>query len=138
MDRQSANYDYVVMDNEAGMEHLSRRTTRDVDILLIVSDPTQRGIVAAQRVADLVDELEIDVKERFLIVNRFPGKELPPALQEAIDAVNAEFLGVVPYDPTMTEFEFTGRPLVELDENSAVYQSVREMFERVLARQLHQ
>jgi CO dehydrogenase maturation factor len=119
------------------MEHLSRRTTRDVDILLIVSDPTQRGIVAAQRVADLVDELEIDVKERFLIVNRFPGKELPPALQEAIDAVNAEFLGVVPYDPTMTEFEFTGRPLVELDENSPVYQSVREMFERVLARQLH-
>ena len=84
MDRISANYDFVVMDNEAGMEHLSRRTTRDVDILLIVSDPTQRGIVAAQRVADLVDELAITVKECFLIVNRLPGDELPAPLQDAV------------------------------------------------------
>lgn len=134
MDRISSQYDFVIMDNEAGLEHLSRRTTRDVDILLIVSDPTQRGIVAAQRVADLVDELAISVKDRYLIVNRFPGDELPPALQEAIAGVKAQFLGVVPYDITMTEFEFTGRPLVELDANSPVYQSVRGMFKRALAR----
>jgi CO dehydrogenase maturation factor len=133
MDRISTNYDYVVMDNEAGMEHLSRRTTRDVDILLIVSDPTQRGIVAAQRVADLVDELAIAVKHRYLIINRFPGDQLPPALQEAVDDVKADFLGVVPYDATLTEFEFTGRPLIDLDENSPVNQAVRAMFERVLA-----
>lgn len=134
MDRISTNYAYVVMDNEAGMEHLSRRTTRDVDILLIVSDPTQRGIVAAQRVADLVDELEINVKSRHLIVNRFPGENLPPALREAVAGVKAEFLGVVPYDVTLAEFEFTGRPLIELDGNSPVYQSVREMFKRALAQ----
>ena len=132
MDRTSANYPYVVMDNEAGLEHLSRRTTRDVDILLIVSDPTQRGIVAAQRVADLVEELEISVKKRCLIVNRFPGDALPSALAKAVDAVKAEFLGVVPYDVTMAEFEFTGRPLLELDRNSPVYRSVREMIKRVL------
>jgi CO dehydrogenase maturation factor len=132
MDRINASYDYVVMDNEAGMEHLSRRTTRDVDMLLIVSDPTQRGIVAARRVADLVDELEITVKNRYLIVNRFPGKELPPALLEAIHSVKAEFLGIVPYDATMAEFEFTGRPLVELDRDSPVYQSVRDIFKRAL------
>jgi CO dehydrogenase maturation factor len=136
MDRISAHYAYVVMDNEAGMEHLSRRTTRDVDILLIVSDATQRGIVAAQRVADLVDELEIAVENRYLIVNRFPGDQLPPALEEAIKDVKAEFLGVVPYDVTLAEFEFTGRPLVDLDKSSPVYQSVREMFERALARQV--
>jgi CO dehydrogenase maturation factor len=136
MDRISANYDFVVMDNEAGMEHLSRRTTRDVDILLIVSDPTQRGIVAAQRVADLVDELAITVEHRYLIVNRFPGQELPPPLQEAVDDVKAEFLGIVPYDVTLAEFEFTGRPLIELDANSPVYQSVRGMFERALKRRV--
>jgi CO dehydrogenase maturation factor len=134
MDRISLNYAYVVMDNEAGMEHLSRRTTRDVDVLLIVSDPTQRGIVAAQRVADLVDELEITIKNRYLIINRFPGDELPSALEKAVAGVKAEFLGVVPYDVTLTEFEFTGRPLVELDESSPVYQAVREMFERALRR----
>jgi len=136
MDRISANYDFVVMDNEAGMEHLSRRTTRDVDILLIVSDPTQRGIVAAQRVAELVDELAITVENRYLIVNRFPGQELPPPLQQAVDGVKAEFLGIVPYDVTLAEFEFTGRPLIELDDNSPVYQLVREMFERALKRRV--
>lgn len=134
MDRISKNYAYVVMDNEAGMEHMSRRTTRDVDILLIVSDPTQRGIVAAQRVADLVDELAITVKHRYLIVNRFPGAELPPAIEEGVNRVSAEFLGVVPYDVTLTEFEFTGRPLIELDGDSPVYHSVREMFKRALER----
>jgi CO dehydrogenase maturation factor len=132
MDRIGGSYDFVVMDNEAGMEHLSRRTTRDVDVLFIVSDPTQRGIVAARRMADLVDELEITVQDRYLIINRFPGAELPPALQEAVANVNATFLGVVPYDVTLTEFEFTGRPLIELDENSPVYQSVREMLKRTL------
>jgi CO dehydrogenase maturation factor len=133
MDRINANYDFVVMDNEAGLEHLSRRTTRDVDILLIVSDPTQRGIVAAQRVAELVDELEIEVGDRYLIINRFPGAELPPALKAAVDQVKAEYLGVVPYDATLTEFEFTGRPLIDLDGDSPVYQSVRRMFQRALA-----
>ncbi len=137
MDRMSANYPYVVMDNEAGLEHLSRRTTRDVDILLIVSDPTQRGIVAAQRVAELVDELEISVAQRYLIINRFPGTELPPALQQAIGQVKAEFLGIVPYDATLAEFEFTGRPLLELEASSPVYQAVRGMIERALAHQAH-
>jgi CO dehydrogenase maturation factor len=134
MDRISRSYDFVVMDNEAGLEHLSRRTTRDVDILFIVSDPTQRGIVAAQRVADLVDELAISVKSRYLIINRFPGDELPPALQEAVAGVKAEFLGVVPYDAALVEFEFTGRPLIELNGNSPVYRSVREMFKRAVAQ----
>jgi CO dehydrogenase maturation factor len=133
MDRISASYDFVVVDNEAGMEHLSRRTTRDVDVLFIVSDPTQRGVIAAQRVADLVDELEISIKDRYLILNRFPGKELPPALQKAIAAVKAEFLGIVPYDAKLAEFEFTGRPLIELDHDSSVYQTVREMLNRTLA-----
>lgn len=136
MDRMNANYDYVVMDNEAGMEHLSRRTTRDVDILFVVSDPTQRGIVAAQRIAELVDELEITVKGRYLIVNRFPGEDLPPALRDAVDKVEAEFLGIVPYDATLAEFEFTGRPLIELDEQSPVYQSVRRMLKHALAQQV--
>jgi CO dehydrogenase maturation factor len=133
MDRISASYDFVVVDNEAGMEHLSRRTTRDVDVLLIVSDPTQRGVVAAQRVADLVDELEINIKDRYLILNRFPGEELPPALQQSVAAVKAEFLGIVPYDVKLAEFEFTGRPLIELDQDSSVYQTVREMLNRTLA-----
>src|SRR5512138_616664 len=78
IDGLSRHYAYVVIDNEAGMEHLSRRTTRDVQHLLIVSDPTQRGLVAAQRIANMRKELDINIENAFLIINRlrseFPGE----------------------------------------------------------------
>ncbi|TET50979.1 MAG: carbon monoxide dehydrogenase, partial [Anaerolineales bacterium] len=69
LDSLSRNYDYVVMDNEAGMEHLSRRTTRDVDVLFLVSDPIMRGLVAAKQMAEMVPQLDIAVGRTYLIVN---------------------------------------------------------------------
>jgi CO dehydrogenase maturation factor len=131
IDTISKNYRYVVIDNEAGMEHLSRRTTRDVDYLLVVSDPTQRGIVAAERIGALSQELEINVENTYLILNRLNG-EMPPPLQERIDSMGIPFLGVVPADNTLTTFEFSGRPLVELGDDSPVYQAVAEMMENIL------
>ena len=70
IDSISSNYRYVVIDNEAGMEHLSRRTTRDVQHLLIISDPTQRGIVAAKRIADFRKDFDINIENAYLIINR--------------------------------------------------------------------
>ncbi len=131
LDRIAVNYDYVVMDNEAGMEHLSRRTTRDVDVLLLVTDPTQRGIIAAQRMAEMVPELDIGVGHVYLVVNRQRG-EMPAPLAEAIARTGLELIGTVPEDPAMAEFEFTGRPLVELPAEAAVYQAVREIAREVV------
>ena len=131
IDTLSKNYRYVVIDNEAGMEHLSRRTTRDVEHLLIVSDPTQRGIVAAERIAALRKELDINVENAYLILNRLPG-EIPDPLQERIDQLDIPLMGVVPADPEITTFEFSGRPLVELADSSPVYQAVREMMSEIL------
>ncbi len=131
LDRIAANYDYVVMDNEAGMEHLSRRTTRNVDYLLLVTDPTQRGLIAAQRMCEMVPELDIGVGRVYLVVNRLRG-EMPAPLAEAIVRIGMELLGTVPEDPAMAEFEFTGRPLVELPAKAAVYQAVREIARRTL------
>jgi CO dehydrogenase nickel-insertion accessory protein CooC1 len=85
-------------------------------------------------VAELVDELAISIEKRYVIVNRFAGNVLPQALEKAVKEVKAEFLGVVPYDATLAEFEFTGRPLIELDGSSPVYQTVRAMCKRALAR----
>lgn len=136
MDRIKKQYGYVVIDNEAGLEHLSRRTTRDVDILLIVTDPTQRGVIAAQRVVELADELDVHIDRRYLIVNRLSGSEMPPALQKAVDDLlngKVEFLGVVPYDANMAEFEFTGRPLIELDVDTPVYKTLKGMMRKVLS-----
>ena len=131
IDGISKSYRYVVIDNEAGMEHLSRRTTRDVDHLLVVSDPTQRGIVAAERIAGLRNELEINVENAYLILNRLTG-EMPIALKERIEKLNIPLLGVVPADEQMPEFEFAGRPLVEMGEDATIYQAVKAMMEQIL------
>jgi len=131
IDTISKNYAYVVIDNEAGMEHLSRRTTRDVEHLLIVSDPTQRGIMAAQRIADLRNELDIRVKNAYLIINRLTG-EMPQALHERIGSLDIPLLGVVPADDAIADFEFSGRPLVEMGDGSPIYQSVAVMMSEIL------
>src|SRR5208283_1225694 len=74
-DLLSEKYPYVVIDNEAGMEHLSRRTTHKVDVLIIVSDPTVKGVITAQRINNLVEELHLEVDRRVLIINRIIGHE---------------------------------------------------------------
>ena len=131
VDSMSKNYRYVVIDNEAGMEHLSRRTTRDVQHLLVVSDPTQRGLVAAQRIAGFRNELDIDIENAYLILNRLNGP-LPPELEEFIDKMDIPLLGVVPADQELASFEFSGRPLVDLGDDSPVYQKVAEMMGEIL------
>ncbi len=131
IDTISKNYRYIVIDNEAGMEHLSRRTTRDVQHLLIVSDPTQRGIVAAERIAAFRHDLDIRIENTYLIINRLPGA-MPPALEDKIKELDIPLLGVIPADSELANFEFTGRPLVELGENSPVFQAISGMMKQIL------
>ena len=131
IDAISKNYNYIVIDNEAGMEHLSRRTTRDVQHLLIVTDPTQRGIVAAERIAAFRHEMDIRIDNTYLILNRMFG-EIPEPLQERIDALDFPMVGVVPADSELTSMEFSGRPLVEIEDNSPVYQAVANMMGQIL------
>jgi CO dehydrogenase maturation factor len=131
IDGMSKHYAYVVIDNEAGMEHLSRRTTRDVQHLFIVSDPTQRGLVAAQRIADMREELDINIENAYLIVNRLSG-EMHPELKAFTGKMNVPLLGTIPADDALAEFEFSGKPLVELGDESPVYQAVEGMMRQVL------
>jgi CO dehydrogenase maturation factor len=131
IDSIGGGYGYVVIDNEAGMEHLSRRTTRDVQHLLVVSDPTQRGIVAAERIAALRNDLDVSIENAYLIVNRLAG-EMPAALAERIARLDIPLLGTIPEMPGMAEFEYAGRPLVEMDEESPVYAAMAGMLEGIL------
>jgi CO dehydrogenase maturation factor len=132
IDGMSKHYAWVVIDNEAGMEHLSRRTTRDVQHLFIVSDPTQRGLVAAQRIADMRKELDINIENAYLIINRLRGGEMPPELKTFAEKLDAPLLGTIPADDDLAEFEFSGKPLVELGDESPVYQAVAQMMTQVL------
>ncbi len=125
MDQLMGAYRSVVVDNEAGMEHLSRRTTRDVDLLLIVSDATGVGIRSAQRIRDLIAELALPVRRVALVVNR--ASELPPTVETAIAAEGLELAGLVPDDPSVAEFELAGRPLLELPDEAPAVLAVDRM-----------
>jgi CO dehydrogenase maturation factor len=118
VDRLSDAYDYVVIDNEAGLEHLSRRTTRDVDALILVSDPSLRGIIAAGRVAELVDELKTAVGAVYLIVNRANGTTLPEPLTKAIVQHKLPLAGIIPADPQVNELDAMGQPIVGLPKGA--------------------
>jgi CO dehydrogenase maturation factor len=131
VDSISKNYRYAVIDNEAGMEHLSRRTTRDVQHLFIVSDPTQRGLVAAERIAGFRQALDIHIENTYLIINRLNG-EMPAPLRERIEQMEIPLLGIVPANSELVEFEFSGRPLVDLGDDSPVYQAIARMMQEIL------
>ena len=132
IDSMSKHYAYVVIDNEAGMEHLSRRTTRDVQHLLVVSDPTQRGLVAAQRIADMRNELEINIEKAYLVINRVPDGELHPEIEKFTEKIGIPLLGVIPANDDLSAFEFSGKPLVDLGDESPVYQAVARMMDNIL------
>lgn len=112
------SYPYIVTDNEAGLEHLSRRTTEDTDLLLIISDPSARGILTAGRVNGIVDELGLRVKKRALIVNRVQGDTLPAGVKEVVEQQGLELAGTVPSDENIFEFDLAAKPLVELPADS--------------------
>jgi len=130
IDAISKNYRYIVIDNEAGMEHLSRRTTRDVQHMLIVSDPTQRGMVAAERIAAMRTELDIRIENAYLVLNRLVDG-IPHPLQEKIDQAGIPLLGTIPADADLSELEFSGEPIISLDETSPVYRSVAGMMGKI-------
>jgi CO dehydrogenase maturation factor len=131
IDSMSKNYRYVIIDNEAGMEHLSRRTTRDVQHLLVVTDPSMRGIVAAERIASFRNELDIHIENTYLILNRLQG-EMPAVLEEKINQIDIPLLGVIPASQELANLEFSGRPVIELPDDSAVYQAVATMMKNIL------
>jgi CO dehydrogenase maturation factor len=113
------------------MEHLSRRTTRDVQHLLIVSDQSQRGLVAAQRIADMSRELDIRIEKAHLIVNRVQG-ELSAETSAFVGKMGIPLLGVIPADEAISTYDLSGRPLVELPDESPVYKSVAGMLKGIV------
>ena len=121
-------YNYIVMDCEAGMEHISRQTTRDVDVLLIMSDPTIRGITTAARMKDLIGELRSKIGKVGLIVNRVKGG-LSPEIKKAIDESGLQVIALIPEDPNMAGLEMKGRPITELPQESPLQLKVKEIAE---------
>jgi CO dehydrogenase maturation factor len=131
MDRLCGNYSVVVMDNEAGMEHMSRLVSRRADILLIVSDATQRGLQAATRIRDLARELNLDVKKEWVIINRV-NAELPSAIEASVEAAGLNVAGHVPEDPMIAQYDTEGTPTAELPDDAIAVSALNGIFERIV------
>jgi CO dehydrogenase maturation factor len=123
VDRVGQAYAYVIVDNEAGMEHLSRRTTRDVDLLLLATDPSMRGLRTAEAMIQLAKDLDIRVGKSAVVVNRVRGS-VAPAMQTALAALPVAVAGYIPEDELVGELDGAGLPLAQLDGNSPAYAAV--------------
>jgi CO dehydrogenase maturation factor len=131
MDNLENNYPYSVMDNAAGMEHLSRRTTRAADLLFLVSDHSLRGVESGARIAELAKELKLDVKEMGFVINRVPGT-MDPVIRQKVKEKGLKIFGSVPEDDQIKRFDLEGRSLLELPDDNQVTRAVREMVEKIL------
>jgi CO dehydrogenase maturation factor len=132
MERLANNYPFLVMDNEAGMEHISRLTTKDVDLLLVVADTSRRGLQAALRIDELARSLNIGVGKSYVVINQVKNGLSEKAL-EMIEAAGLELAGTVPEDETIYEYDFNGQPTIEMPEDSPSVKAAFEIFEKILA-----
>ncbi len=120
IDKWAKGYDVVIIDTEAGLEHLSRRTTQDVDVMIVVTDTSKRGIETAKRIKELALELDISFKKLYVVVNRAGGEMLEEIKKNLKDS-GLEVLGAVPEDKNVLEYDYSGRPLVDLPPESPAY-----------------
>lgn len=121
----SSNYDYTVIDCEAGLEHISRRIIQDVTDLFVISDASVRGIRSAGRVRELVQELKLSIPNLYLIVSKTIGNLGP--LNQEIERTGLPCSGAIPYDEQIVTFDTYGRPLLDLPESSIAFQAVNSI-----------
>jgi CO dehydrogenase maturation factor len=131
IDRLSDSYTYVVMDNEAGMEHLSRGTTQDIDQLLIVSNHSVKGIRTIARIQQLVKELKLRVKNESIVINMVPA-QLDPLIVSELAQLNLTPDAIIPQDEMILQADLQQRSLVELPDNSPSVKAVDRLMSKIL------
>ena len=137
LDKLTGRYRFVVIDAEAGLEHFSRRTTRDVDILLVVSDPTARGFMTAKRVKELVAELNTKFGRMYLVVNRMP-EGLAEKVAEEVSKVGIECIALIPEDDLVAKFDLEGRPFIQLPKESKAYKAIASLIKKLPLKEAEQ
>jgi len=131
MDRLSDNYPYIVMDNEAGMEHISRLTTKNVDLLLVVSDTSRRGLQTASRIDKLAKNLSAVSGKSYLVLNR-ASEALPDPVRNMIKNEELELAGIIPEDSAVYEFDLNGRPTIELPHDNQAVKAALMIFDTII------
>ena len=129
--KYAKNYRYIVVDNEAGLEHLSRGVLPKVDTIILVSDCSRRGVQAAGRLSDMIQDLKLGASEVGLIINRAPGGQISDVIRQEIDKYGMRLLGVVPHDDTVYEYDSQGKPSVTVPAESPVKTAVHAIFDQL-------
>ena len=132
IDFRAMSYDFTVIDCEAGLEHLSRLTTKDVDIMIVVTEPTKNGIMTAKRVKELSEELSIDFGKIMIVANKITPK-VKPSLDKMAQEYNLEISAYVPWDELLAQFDLEGKPVINLPEESAASIAVGEFCKQILS-----
>lgn len=130
IDNQARNYPTVVIDSEAGLEHISRRTARDVDVMLVVTDASARGVQTARRVAELASELRVNFGRLLVLVNKVT-EQTQKIIEGHAEQAGLELVGFLPFDPKIVENDALGRPIWDLPEDQPVVRAAREVFRRL-------
>ena len=131
LQRLGKNYPYIIVDNEAGMEHISRGVLPNMEVAILVSDCSRRGVQAVGRIAQLIKECDMHPKKVGLIINRAPNGVLNEGTKAEIEKQGLTLLGVVPQDETVYEFDCDGTPIVDLPEDSPVRKAVVEIIDNL-------
>ena len=131
IDTLTKNYDYTIIDCEAGLEHLSRRTTRDVDVMLVVLDTTLKSIKTALRLKEIAEEIDVDVKKLITIANKIPDGA-DKMIVEAAQEYNLEIERIIPFDQLITEYDANGIPIMDLPDSAPSVIAVRRIVEKLL------
>lgn len=127
-DRLSRSYKYMVVDNEAGMEHLSRRTSGEVDTLYLVTDYSLRGLRALRRISEMLGSLKLKVKDLGIIVTRGPEK-LNDKFLEEVEQIGLPIVAIIPDDPALLDFDMEKRSLMELPDDSPAVAAIEVMLQ---------
>ncbi len=130
-DSLMSNYKYVVMDNEAGMEHLSRRTTNNIDVLLLVSNHSVKGIRTLARIKSLVDELKLNIGKLLVIINMVP-EELAPSVKMELEKVNLQPAVIIPVDEALIQYDLDYKSLLDMPDDSIAVQAVDKLMKDIL------
>jgi len=132
IDKLSSRFPTILIDCEAGLEHLSRRTTRDVDTMLVISDPTKRGIDTALAIKNLAEKLQINFRHIYLVLNKVTeDEEVKSFLDEMVKNSGLTLIGTVPEDENIRAYDLVGKPIIELPDDSKAVVAVKEIFEKV-------
>ncbi len=123
MDKTTANYDLIIIDTPAGLEHFSRKTIPDLDDLIVVTDESRRGLTTGERIRDTAREIELKYKNLYVIVNKVTAGRKEKVLENAL-SIGLEVIGTVPYDESLAKFDLVGDPLMGLPDDSPAVQEM--------------